>query len=291
MYTAARIRIRIRRREVKMFQYEFMVRAFIVGFIIAVITPCVGTVVVFKRFSMIGDTLSHASLAGVAVGLIAGINPVAGSVAACIIGAFSIEAVRKIFPRYAEISLAVILSTGVGLAGVLTGFMPNAANFNSFIFGSIVAISDFEFYLIIAAGFVILSLFTVMFKALLYITLDEEAARLSGVPVKRINFIFTFLIALTISVAVRTIGVLIISSLMVLPVACSMQVSRSFRQTTLISVLYGIAFVLVGLVVSFYAGLKPGGTIALTGVAAIVITYLFKRLLNINLKKDSDAAI
>lgn len=269
-----------------MFEYGFMVRAFIVGIIIAVITPSVGTVVVFKRFSMIGDTLSHASLAGVAVGLIAGVNPVAGSVAACVIAAFSIEAVRRMFPKYSEIALSVILSTGVGLAGVLSGFMPNAANFNSFMFGSIVAISDFELYLIIAASVVILVLFLVMYKALLYMVFDEEAARLSGVPVKRVNFVFMLLIALTISVAVRTIGVLIISSLMVLPVACSMQVSKSFRQTTIISVLYGVGFMLVGLIVSFYAGLKPGGTIALTGVVALVITYLIKGLRDSYVKKN-----
>jgi len=254
----------------------------LVGVIIAVITPCVGTVVVFKRFSMIGDTLSHASLAGVAAGLIGGVNPVAGSVAACVIAAFSIEAVRKVFPKYAEISLAVILSTGVGLAGVLTGFLPNTANFNSFLFGSIVAISDFEMYLIIAAGVIIFALFLIMYKALLYMTLDEESAKLAGVPVKRVNFVFTLLIALTISVAVRTIGVLIISSLMVLPVACAMQISKSFKQTTFLSVLYGLAFMLAGLFVSFYAGLKPGGTIALTGVVALVITYLFKRTLRLS---------
>lgn len=262
-----------------MLQYDFMIRAFIAGLIIAVTTPCVGTVVVFKRFSMIGDTLSHASLAGVAIGLIAGINPIAGSVAACVLAAFGIEAVRKIIPKFAEVSLAVILSTGVGLAGVLSGLMPGSANFSNFLFGSIVAISDFELYLVIASGAVILAAFLILYKALLYITLDEEAAALSGVPVRKVNFVFTLIIALTISVAVRTIGVLIISSLMVLPVACSMQVSKSFKQTTALSVIFGVGFMLTGLIVSFYGGLKPGGTIALTGVAALFITYAVKKII------------
>lgn len=263
-----------------MFEYDFMVKAFIVGIIIAVITPSVGVVVVFKRFSMIGDTLSHASLAGVAAGLIGGINPIAGSIVACVLAAFSIEAVRKLFPKYSEISLSVILSTGVGLAGVLTGFIPNAANFNSFLFGTIVAIENSELYLIIVAGVVILAAFLVMYKALLYMTFDEESARLAGVPVKRVNFVFMLLIALTVSVSVRIIGILIISSLMVLPVACSMQIAKSFRQTTVISVFFGIMFVLTGLTVSYYAGLKPGGTIALTGVVFLVITYAVKKLVN-----------
>jgi zinc transport system permease protein len=266
-----------------MFGFAFMIKAFIVGGVIALITPAVGTVVVLKRFSMIGDTLSHASLAGVAAGLIVSVNPedvypIVGSIAACVFAAFSIEGVRKLFPKYAEISLSVILTTGVGLAGVLTGFISSAASFNSFLFGSIVAISDFELYLIIGAGAAILAVFLMIYKALLYMTFDEEAARLAGVPVRRVNFVFMLLIALTVSIAIRTIGVLIISSLMVIPVACAMQLSRSFRQTVVISVFYGLVFVFLGLTVSYYAGLKPGGTIALTGVVFLVLTYAIKKV-------------
>ncbi len=261
-----------------MFELNFMIRAFIAGIVIAVITPSVGVVVVLKRFSMIGDTLSHASLAGVAAGIIGGINPIAGSIAACVLAAFSIEAVRKLFPKYSEIALSVILSTGVGLAGVLTGFIKDAGEFNKYLFGTIIGITDFELYLIIAAGAVILTAFLFMYKALLYMTFDEESARLAGVPVRRVNFVFMLLIALTVSISVQTIGILIISSLMVLPVACSMQVSKSFKQTVIISVIFGLIFVLAGLTISYYADLKPGGTIALTGVACLIITYAVKKL-------------
>lgn len=261
-----------------MFEYDFMIKAFAAGIVIAVITPSVGVVVVLKRFSMIGDTLSHASLAGVAAGLVGGINPIAGSIAACVLAAFSIEAVRKLFPKYSEIALSVILSTGVGLAGVLTGFIQNAASFNNFLFGTIVAITDFELYLITGAGALIFIAFLVMYKALLYMTFDEESAKLAGVPVRRVNFVFMLLIALTVSISVRTIGILIISSLMVLPVACSMQFSKSFKQTVIFSVMFGLLFVLAGLTISFYGNLKPGGTIALTGVASLIITYIVKKL-------------
>lgn len=270
-----------------MFAYDFMIKAFFAGLAIAIATPCVGVIVVLKRFSMIGDTLSHASLAGVAVGLITGFNPVAGSVAACVVAAFGIEAVRKLFPRYAEIALSVILSTGVGLAGVLAGFISNSANFGSFLFGSIVAISDFELYLTIAACAVIIALFLFLYKALFYMTFDEESAKLAGVPVRRVNLVFTLMIALTVSVSVRTIGILIISSLMVLPVACALQISKSFKQTVVYSVLFGAAFVLVGLTASYYAALKPGGAIALTGVASLILTYAVKKLLAAAKRKSS----
>ena len=122
------------------FEYPFMQRAFLVGVLLALIIPCVGIVIVLKRLSMIGDALSHTSLAGVAAGLLFNINPVLGATAACVAAAFGIEAIRKKLPRYAEMSIAIILSAGVGLAGVLSGFVRSAASFNSFLFGSIVAI-------------------------------------------------------------------------------------------------------------------------------------------------------
>jgi hypothetical protein len=119
-----------------LFQYDFMRRRFIVGILLAVIIPCIGVIVVFKRLSLIGDALSHTSLAGVAIGLLLGINPVLGAIAACLLAAFGIEAIRKRIPRYSELSIAIVLSVGVGLAGVLSGFVKNTANFNSFLFGA-----------------------------------------------------------------------------------------------------------------------------------------------------------
>ncbi len=127
-----------------LFQYDFMRKAFIVGILLAVIVPCIGIIVVLRRLSMTGDALSHTSLAGVAIGLILGVNPVLGASVACIIAAFGIEYIRKRFPKYSEISIAVVMSAGVGLAGVLSGFVHNTANFNNFLFGSIVDNSNFK---------------------------------------------------------------------------------------------------------------------------------------------------
>ena len=102
-------------------EYAFMRRAFVVGVLLAIIIPCIGIVVVLKRLSMIGDALSHSSLAGVAAGLVMGINPILGAGITCIVAALSIETIRKKMPQYADISIAVILSTSVGAAGVLSG--------------------------------------------------------------------------------------------------------------------------------------------------------------------------
>lgn len=257
-------------------QYDFMQKAFAVGILLALIVPCIGMIVVLRRLSMTGDALSHTSLAGVALGLILGINPVLGASIACIIAAFGIEFIRKRFPKYSEISIAVVMSAGVGLAGVLSGFVSNGANFNSFLFGSIVAITDFELWLVIGISLLVIIVFLMLYKELMYMAFDEEAARLSGVPVRAINIVFTVLTALTVSVASRTVGALIISSLMVIPVTCGMQFGKSYKQTLLYSILFAVVFTITGLTVSYYKGLKPGGTIVLTGVIFLLVTFLVK---------------
>ncbi len=111
-------------------------------------------------------------------------------------------------------------------------------------------------------------------KEVVYTVFDEKLARLAGVPVWLINFIFTILTAATVSVAARTVGALVVSSMMVIPVVCSMQLAKSYKQTVIFSIIFAVAFTISGLFISFYAGLKPGGTIVLTGVAVLVFILL-----------------
>ncbi|MCX7921526.1 MAG: metal ABC transporter permease [Clostridia bacterium] len=260
------------------FQYGFMQRAFIVGILIAVITPCIGVIVVLKRLSMTGDALSHSSLAGVATGLVAGVNPILGAIVFSIAAAFGIERIRKTFPKYSEVAIAIIMSTGIGLAGILSGFVKNSAAFGSFLFGSIVAISDFELYIVIGLSVLVTLTVVLLYKELFYMTFDEEAARLAGMPTAIVNFIFTLLTAITISISARTVGTLVISSLMVIPVASALQVAKSFRQTVLYSVTFAVTSTVLGLFISYYAGFKPGGTIVLIGIIILVSVLAYKNI-------------
>lgn len=254
-----------------MLEYAFMRRAFAVGLLLGVIMPCIGVMIVLKRLSMLGDALSHTSLAGVAAGLLLDIDPVLGATAACVAAAFGIEIIRKKIPQYAELSIAVMLSAGVGLAGVLSGFVQNAAGFNSFLFGSIVAITPGELTATAIISVLVLTAFVLLYKELFYIALDENAAHRAGVPVGAVNSLYTILTAATVSVAARTVGALIVSSMLVLPVACAMQLARSYRQTVLFSILFAEGFIAAGLTLAFYAGLKPGGTIVLLGVGCLLV--------------------
>ena len=259
------------------FEYAFMRKAFAVGILLAIIVPCIGIIVVLKRLSMIGDALSHSSLAGIAAGLVFNINPILDAIIASLASAFSIEFIRKKLPKYSEMSIAIIMSAGVGLAGVLSGFVKDSAAFNSFLFGSIVAITDFELYMVIGISILVIIAFILLYKELMYIAFDEERARMVGIPVKAVNFIFTILTAFTVSIAARTVGALIVSSMMVVPVACAMKFAKSYKQTVLLSILFAVIFTIIGLSLSYYMGLKPGGTIVLCGVVFLILTLIIKR--------------
>ena len=247
------------------FQYAFMQRAFVVAAIIAVIAPCIGVSIVLKRLSAIGDATSHSALAGIAFGLL-------GAVMFSIFAVIGIEVFRKSFGKYSEIATVVVMSAGIGLTAVLSGFITNGStNINSFLFGSIVAITDFELYLTIGLGIAVIITSILLYKELFFVTFDEEAAKLAGVPVGGINLVLMLLTAVTVSVASRIVGALMISSLLVIPVAAAMMIAKSYKQTIWWSIAFAEFFTVAGLFISYYLDLRPGGTIVLLGVVFLIV--------------------
>lgn len=265
------------------FNYEFMRNAFIAAICISITAPCIGVVIVLKRLSAIGDATSHNALAGIAAGLAFGFDPVLGAVIFSILAVFAVEGFRKAFGRYADIAPIVALSSGVGLTAVFSGFIKgSSANLNSFLFGSIVAVSKNDLYITIGLSLAVLVMSILFYRELFYISFDEESAKLSKVPVKTVNFIFMIMTAVTVSVASRVVGALMISSLMVIPVVCAMTVSRSYKMTMILSIIFALFFTVTGLFLSYYVrfdfgDLKPGGTIVFTGVIVLIGLLISKR--------------
>lgn len=258
-----------------LFAYDFLRRAFIVGGLLAIILPCIGLTVLLKRLSMMGDTLAHASLAGVAFGLLVGLNPLLFAAIACVVAGLGIETIANKLKAYQEISTVIILSAAIGLAGIFSSFT-SGNSFSSYLFGSIVTISDSEFYLVIGIALVVLVVYSLIYKQLYLIVFDSKAAEMLGINQRLINLIFTCLGAVTISVAAKTIGSLIVSSLLVLPVICAMQFTKTYKQTLILSIALSITYVYVGLVASYYFNLKPGSLIVLIAVAALILSMLIK---------------
>ena len=263
----------------ELLSYEFMQRAFAAGLLVAIICPLIGTFVVMRRLSMIGDTLSHASLAGIAAGMLAGIYPMLGALIFSLAAAIGIEKLRKRFSQYAELSISIVLSASIGLAVVLISLAKSFnADLMSYLFGSIIAVNMIDIYIILGLSIIILVSVWLFYKEFFYISFDEEGAELAGIPVSNLNMYFTALTAMTIVVSMRVVGILMVSSLMVVPVACSLLISKSFKNTIFLSVIFALVSVIIGLFTSYYFDLAPGGSIVLTSVFILLAVLTAKKI-------------
>jgi zinc transport system permease protein len=251
----------------EIFTYSFMVRALIAGLIVAVIAPLIGNFLVMKRFAMIADTLAHVALAGVAVGLLTGTQPVIATIFLTVLTAIVIQRLSSRGKMPSETVLALFMPGGLAVALVLIS-LANGFNSNlfSYLFGSISTVSSNEIYLIAGLGLLVLATIFAFYQQLLFTSFDEEGARLKGVKVARINLLLMVLTALTVSLTMRVVGALLVSALMVIPSAAAMRVGRSFKQSFFLSVLFALCAVVFGLLVAFYFNLPAGGAIVLVSL-------------------------
>lgn len=262
-------------------QYDFMQRALVAGLLIAITAPCIGVILVLKRLSAVGEATGHSSLAGIAFGMIMGWDPLVGAVVFSIAAVFFIELLRKRFRQYADLAPMIVLSAGIGLTAVLSRMVHSGGtNLSSFMFGSVVTITDAELCLTAVLSVLVITLSILLYRPLFYMTFDEDAAQIAGIPMGKLNFIFMLLTAVTVSAASRTVGALMAVSLLVIPVACGMIIGRSYKKTFLWSVGFAEIFTVGGLILSYYLDWPPGGAIVLLGVAVLILimsAFVIKR--------------
>lgn len=261
-----------------MLSYPFMQNALLVGAMIAVLSPIIGIFLVLRRYSMMGDTLAHASLAGVAIGIALGMSPTLSAVVFTTLAAVFVEFMRDSFKRYAEILMSVVMTLSVGIAILLVSSGLAATNINQYLFGSILTVTRGDLYLVLGVTLLTILLVGRLYNELVYTTFDEEGAHVINVRVKLVNYVFALLMGLAISVSIRITGVLVISSLIVLPVASAMQFRKGFRSTLALSIAISLVDVLLGLVLSYYLDSAPGGTIALMSVLMMVLSLALNPL-------------
>ncbi|HWR19984.1 MAG TPA: metal ABC transporter permease [Clostridia bacterium] len=270
-----------------MLNYVFMQNALFVSLCISVLCPCIGIFLVLRRHSMIGDTLAHASLAGVTLGLSFNINPVLGAFVFTSLSGALIEFLRNSFKKYADLILTIVLSLSVGVAITMISSGSVGANADSFLFGSILTVTKFDMQLIL--GLSILSVITLVFlyHELIYIAYDEDAARVAGVKVKLLNYVFYVLVAAAASASIRIVGVLVLSSMIALPVATALQLEKGFKKTLFYSILFSVIDIMLGLFLSYYLNVAPGGFTALVSVMVLIAVLLGKKLLFVSAAKRS----
>ena len=262
-----------------MLDLEFMRLAFAAGAIVGVLAPTVGFFLVQREMSLIGDGIGHVAFAGVAAGYLLGVSPVWTALVAAIVGAAGIEWLRARRKAAGDQALALVFYTGIA-GGVVLISAAGALNANlfSYLFGSILTVTRSDLAVIATLGLGALALVGVLLRALVAVALDEEGARVAGLPVAVLNGVISMLAALTIGVSMRIVGILLIAALMVLPVIAAQRIAWSLRSTIALSMLIGLVSVLVGLTVSYYGNLPPGGTIVLTGTAVFLAASVVEAL-------------
>jgi zinc transport system permease protein len=256
-----------------MFESEFMRLAFATGAIVGVLAPAVGFFLVQRRMSLIGDGIGHMAFAGVAAGYLLGVSPVLTALVASIAGAVGVEWLRARRRTAGDQALALIFYTGIA-AGVVLVSAAGALNVDlfAFLFGSILTVERSDLVLVAALGGIGLATIALLYRALAAVVLDEEGARVAGVPIGRLNVLVAAVAALTVALSMRVVGILLIAALMVLPVVAATRIAWSMASTMLLSTAFGLASVLGGLTIAYYADLPPGGTIVLLAAAAFVVT-------------------
>lgn len=257
-----------------MLEYAFMRKALIASFFLSIMVPAIGVVMVNRKTSMIGDALSHSALAGVGMGLILGFDPLIGMLVICVVAAFLIEMIRRKFPQYGDMATAIIMSLGLGVASILSDFAPGGTSFDSYLFGSIASVSMQDVINVFVVFVLVVFASIKEYAGLLAIAIDPNTARLSGVKVRRVNAAFTLLSAITIAMAVKLVGALMLTSLVVLPVATSLILARSYKKTLVITILLGLVYMLSGVSASFYYDVKPGGAIILAAVLGMLFFFM-----------------
>lgn len=258
--------------------YSFIIRGLEVGIIIAAIAPLIGIFLVLRRYSLIADTLSHVSLAGVAIGLLLQINPLITAIISSVASSIAIERLRLSKRVYGESALSIFLSGSLALAIVLIsiahGFRVDLFNY---LFGSIVTVKDADVFIIFIAGILVFCSIILFYKELVYITFDEEAAKVGGIPTRFINIVLVVLTALTVALSIPIIGILLISALIVIPVVTALQLKKGFLQTIFYAEGFSIFSVITGIIGSYYLDIPAGGTIVLIALGIFIAVLVTQK--------------
>jgi zinc transport system permease protein len=262
--------------------FGFIQRALLAGTLIAVLCSLLGVFLVLRRLSLIGDGLAHVTFGSVAVALFLRLNPAIVTLAAIPLVLLSSLGILRLTDRariYGDAAIGIVSSLGIA-CGVLIASVAGGFNVDlfSYLFGNILAISDSDMWLAVALFAVVILVLFLFYHDLFAITFDEELARCSGIRAERINTLLVLLTALTVVLAMKLVGIMLISALLILPPVSALQVARSFRGTIVASVCIGTVSVGIGIFASFLLNLPTGGVIVLVNFLIFVLAFAWKRM-------------
>jgi len=260
-------------------QYSFIQKAFLAGSFIAVICAILGLFLVLRKMSLIGDGLSHVSFGAIAIGLFFGIYPLYVAIPLVMLASLLILKISEKANVYGDAAIGIVSAIGIA-GGVIIASISNGFNVDlfSYLFGNILAISDTELILVIILSFVVLILISLFYWDLFSVTFDEEYSKTKGIKINFINSLLTLLTAVTVVLSVQMVGIMLISSLLILPAVTALQIAKGFKSALIIGSIVSLMSVLIGIVASFMLDIPTGATIVMINVIFFVLSLIFKKI-------------
>jgi len=257
-----------------MLQYDFMRIALAMAVLIGLAAPAIGTFIVQRGLSLLGDGIGHIALTGIGLGLLTGSSPVLVALVVSVLGAVAIEVLRERSRSGADVALALLFYGGLAGGVILTNAQGGGASLQSYLFGSISSVSATDLYVVAGLAAVVLGVVALFGRELFLLCQDEQLARAAGLPTRFLSVLVAATAAVTVVISMRAIGLLLVSGLMIVPVAAAQQLTRGFRATMLLAMAIGVLSAVSGLAGSFQYDLPPGPSIVLLALALFVIAVI-----------------
>ncbi|MCU1587205.1 MAG: hypothetical protein JWN31_698 [Frankiales bacterium] len=255
------------------FSYDFMQRALVAAVLIGLAAPAIGTFLVQRRLSLMGDGIGHISLTGVALGFLLQTTPVLTAIVVAILGAVTIELIRERGRASGDVALALLFYGGIAGGALIIKLSPGGSNtvLVGYLFGSLSNVTPTDLLIIVGLSVAVIGTVLLFARELFAVCLDEEVARVSGLPVRFLNLLVAVGAAVTVTVAMRAVGLLLVSALMVVPVATAQQLTRSFKATLVGACLLGAVASVSGLLLAFYADTPPGASTVVLALGGFLV--------------------
>jgi len=269
-----------------LFQQDFMLRALIAGVMLGVLAPLLGTFVVVRRLSFIADTLGHFSLVGISVSLFLssiGVvtffeRPLYLGIIFSIIGGLLIEMFRRSYNNFQEISMVIVISLGAALSAIFFSLSKKTGSLYNYLFGSILTVTNYYIVLILITALLVAILFILFGKQILSVSFDESSAKFLGINVNLFQIVFIIMLSIVVSVLLESAGVLLISSMMVIPVAAGMKLGWSYKSTLIISIIFSELSVFFGLWLAYSLNIPSGAAIVSINIIILLFVAVIKKI-------------
>ena len=260
---------------IELFSMPFMQRAILTGIILALITGVLSVFIVLKRLSFIGVGIAHTAFGGVALGVLLGINPYYTAIIFALGGALSIGAISRKGMVHEDTSIGILFATAMALGVIFLGLSHNYnVDVMGYLFGNILSLVPSDLYLALSVGVVALVFFIIFLRRMIIAAFDDEVALVNGIPVNFIFYTFLTLVAFTVVTSIKMVGIILISAMIVIPGATAFLMTYDFKIMTILSVLFSVLGVLVGLFFSYLANLPSGATIVITLTTFFLLTLI-----------------